>query len=213
MNKLLKTLKEKSSLIATVAFIVAASCMLVIGIGGIDGNFFEVIGGILYTIIMVGMLAAIPALKIVKKEELVKPVTLIVLGYFFVFTTLNYLSESALIDADYKALHVVVGIFVFLAGLALIAAFALYCVAIFAKKDGLKKVIGYLLIGLSAYLAVVFILQIVRCIVFDYGFGGYFNAIFVYLAVPAALIFSVFPLVIGEIGSPENAEEKKETDN
>ena len=209
INKTLKALKDNSERISTIGFIVAAACALIVGIGGVGGNVFEVLSDIIITVILVAMLAAIPFLKAMNKIELIKPVSFIVLGYVFVDLTMSFLSESAMISKYVNAYRVVVAVFAFVAGLALAAALVIFCIAVFTQKENLKPLVGYILVGVWAYLAVVFILMFIACIVYGYGFGSYFNAVYEYLALPAALVFSLFPQVIGEIKAPPEKETKQ----
>ena len=196
MNGLLKKLKDLSPIILPIALFVAAGCELVTGIAGVGGNFFDVTTSILCTLIIVTILVAIPVLKLMGKDDLLKPVTLIAIGYLFISMTQTYLTRSFLIDDYYEGYQIVVGIFTFLAGVALVAAFVIYLIAIFTKSDALKKIVGFILAILLAYIATLFVLWFIYAIVYGYGWTGYFDIVSTYLAIPCAMIFAVLPALI-----------------
>lgn len=196
MNNLIKKLKDLSPMILPIALFVAAACELTTGIGAFGGDFFDVVSDLLSVLIIVVILIAIPVVKLMGKDELIKPVTLIVIGYLFISMTQTYLARAYLIDDYYEAYQIIVGIFTFIAGVALVAAFVIYLISVFTKNDGLKKIVGFILAILLALIATLFILWIIYAIVYGYGWTAYFDITSTYLAIPCAMICAVLPSLI-----------------
>ena len=206
MNKLLRSLKNSARQITIIAFFSAAALILVSGIGDFGNGFMPVLGSFLNTLIIAGLLALYPVLLLIKKDEYLKPVSLIVVGYFFISLTSTYLSATAEISSFAPAYYNVINVFVFIAALGLITAFVFYLIALLDKNKHFNKLTAYVLLCICCFTALIFILDVIAIIIYG-GALGLFYDLAIYVCIPLAVTFTVFPHLVGEIPEAEKTSE------
>ena len=131
------------------------------------------------------------------KDDLLKPVTLIVIGYIFIYLTQTYLSLANWIS-NAPTYIAVISVMTFIAGAALVAAFVLLVIATLAKLDALKNIITFILFGVLVYAATMFVMWFTATIIYidNLGWTYFFTITLDYLALPCAAVFAVLPALV-----------------
>ena len=183
-------------MLVIIALFTAAGCALVSGIGVFSGDFFDIVEGLVSLLIFLLILVAIPIVKLIGKDELLKPVTIIAISYLFIYIAQYYISFGSAIVGGNDAYRTIVCIFTLIAGLALVVAFVFYVISIFTKGDAFKNIIAFILVGFLALAATLFIMWIIGAIVWGFDWTFYFTVVMDYLAIPCAVVCAVLPALV-----------------
>ena len=217
MKDLIKKLTRQSGLIMIIAFACAALFTLIAGCGDLGGAFFPTVGSLISLVITVALMAAIPVLVLLKRDDLIGSLSFIIVGYFLITLILRFLSGTWLIVKGMNAIGIFYGIFEFLGALALIAAVVLIALAFLGKKDKMKEIAAYAFLVFLCIMVFAFIFGIIWFIVankkyyYGYDWTSYFDLIVNTLCLPAAISFFAMPYLIETAGADNDNAEEKET--
>lgn len=153
MKKIFDVLLRPSRMILLVASIAYAAIYAVITLGNFGGGFLPVLARTIIFVLTLAALVSIPVLLLIKKEEAAKLVLVLLSGYWLISSTQNYLSYANWAGENAQALEVVIGIFGFLAGLALAGVVVLLVLKFILKKEVFK--LSAVLTFAAAYLFIV----------------------------------------------------------
>lgn len=210
MKKIFEALSKPARLILIIAAFAYAGLYAITGFGSLGGGFLSTIGGLIVTTLTVAAVVAVPILLLLKKEQAAKLVFILVAGYWLVSNAQSYiLNYGWLVQESDDGLIICLGIFGFLAGLALTGVFVLMIIHFILKKEVLKLSAVLAFLGAFLFIFVVFVLllvQYIRILAND-GAVGWTNWIdlLAMLAAPVAVFFGYLYF----LGAPEYDFPKK----
>ena len=150
MNKLFETLAKPSKLVLIIGSFFYAAWFAVKTASAIDGNFMSVMCNLLILIVGTALLAAVPVLLILGKDDLAKMFFLFLIGYWFISTFQGFFFYAETFVESDNAFHVVTAVFCFLLGLALLGVLVLIVLEYVLKKPGLRFIAFLVYLGLIA---------------------------------------------------------------
>ena len=220
MDQLFSSLKKIASLLTVILLLTAAGCTLLTDLGSFDNGFFPVIGNLILLVVEVVLIGGVAVLLLMKKDDLAKKALGPVFAWWMIGTILSGISRSALIDSRYEGLTVTIGVFSFLAALALLAAGVFFVLGTCGKTKFYP--LGWLLFAIAeCVFFIVMVITLVRVAANDYygwqsfvgaigdfafGLGLFFAALYMWYA-PAAKEQAALPAA--EEASDAPAEESK----
>ena len=157
MEKFFQALSKPAKWIFIVGGFFYAAWFATITIVGIGNNFLQVIAALIILSIGVFLLVAAPILSLLGKVEPAKMVFLFLLGYWVLSTIQNWLVGAAGLAATDNGLAVTSGIFMFIAGLGVVAILILVILELMLKKPALRLIslivfVGIIVVGFIAAL-------------------------------------------------------------
>lgn len=209
-DMILSPLKKVARIVTIIAFIVAASCSLLIFMGSFPGDFFGVIGYLFEMVFFVGLLAIIPVLLLINKDGLAKKFMILLLAFWFVRTLLSYFGDFSNVSG-LPALAVVAYVFEFLIALALLAAFVLSVIDEFSegKEKKFQKLSALLFVISLALFVFVLLFMIIFYAVNGAPWTMYFDLL-ESLAIFAGVTFGYLYFVDLKLNAPEKEEKAAE---
>lgn len=195
MKKIFDALLKPSRMILIIASFAYAGLYSIVAFGGIGGGFLPVMAQLIITVLTLCAIVAAPILLLIKKEEAAKLVFILVAGYFLLNRTQGWLGYAQWAGENSEGLPIPIGIFGFLAGLALAGVLVLLILHFILKKEVLK------LSAVFAYVGAYFFFFVMSVLLFAYycklnaDYGGNavgwtsFVDIFADLIAPVAVLF------------------------
>ena len=228
MKKIFDVLLKPSRLILIIAAFAYAGLYSIVSFARIGGGFLPVVADLLIVTLTLIAVVAGPILLLLKREEAAKLVFLLVAAYWLLSNVLNYLSYAYRAAEGEEALSVLIGVFGFLAGLALTGVLTLLILNFILKKEVFKFSAVLAFVGAIAFIFITFVLSFVYYIVKDVewaknDWGTPYNwisfvSLFLMLAAPVAILFGYlyfmgapdydFPKREPKEEKPEAVEEK-----
>ena len=217
MKKIFEVLSKPARMILIIAAFAYAGLFAITGLGTLGGGFLSTVGGLIVTSLTVAAVVAVPILLLLKRENAAKLVFILVAGYWLVSNAQSYILNYGWLAQDSQdGLIICLGIFGFLAGLALTGVFVLMILHFILKKEVLKFVAVLVFLGAFLFIFVLMILllvQYIRILAND-GNVAWTNWIelLAMLAAPVAVFFGyLYFLGAPEYDLPKKApKEKKE---
>ena len=220
MKKIFDLLVKPSRLILIIAAFAYAGLYSIVHFAGIGGGFLPVVADLLIITLTLIAVVAGPILLLLKKEEAAKLVFLLVAAYWLLSSVLGYLSYAYRVVEGAEALDILIGIFGFLAGLALTGVLVLLILNFILKKEVFKFSAVLAFVGAIAFILIAFILLFVYYIVKDVewaknDWGTPYNwisfvSLFLMLAAPVAILFGyLYFLGAPEYDLPKRAPKEK----
>ena len=190
MDEFFKELSKPAKLIFVIGGFVYALLFALLTAGGIAGTFMSVATNLIILIVGTCLLAASPILVLLNKKEAAKVVFLIVFGYWIISSILNYfnVAEINVVNGN-DGLAIVVGIFNFIIGLALVAILVLSALEFIAKMKSLRFISFMIMLGVIVFGVVTFILALINCIRFGSPWTSYIFCVKEYLLPAPVLLF------------------------
>ena len=192
MNKLVSLLERPSWIIALIACGLAALCAGLGTFGMYNGNFLSVLIAIIDTVLVVGVFVIGFIMLLKRKQEFFSIYAVAILAAGAVYVIGNLLSVSNGYGGLDDGLCVAAGFFVFAEVAAFIAALVLLVIAKWKNKDSLAPVAK--IIGVAALIPGLIALIMLFIIFgrFQAGWTSYPAVIATLIAIPTAVIFSLF---------------------
>lgn len=213
MKKLFEVLVKPSRLILIIAGFAYAGLYAIVRFASIGGGFLPVLADLIIVTLTIGAVVAAPILLLLHKEEAAKLCFLLVAGYWLVSSTLNYLSYGDWAGEGSEGLPLVIGIFGFLAGLALAGVFVLLVLYFILKKEILKFAAVLTFAGAFLFIFVEFVLMFAYYCKLNHDYDNdiyrwtNFVGLFLNLAAPVGVCFGYLYF----LGAPEYDFPKKGT--
>lgn len=185
LNTLVSFFKKPSRMILFVGSIVVFALTALTGFGGIGGDFFPVLIGIIVLVAKLAATAAVPTLLILKKDEIAKVVFMILAGYWLISSAEGELGLAGM--TGYVALYDAAAIFSVLFGLCLLAIVVLIVLGFALKGKNFKMIC---LLVLCGAIVLGFVALILWCVIFgknEADWTSFVGAINTYLAIPVTV--------------------------
>ena len=187
--KFFEKLTKASRIIFIIGAFVYAALYATFHAGGMGNTFMSVLVGLIYLIVGTGLLVAAPLLLLFKRDEAAKYVYLVLLGYWLLSTVQTYLNQADIASNSNDALTVVIGIFSFILGLALVGIIVLVALEYFISKSFFRFISFLIFVGVVGFALVTAILLIVQYARYNAGWTTYVSVIMNYFIAPATLCF------------------------
>lgn len=212
MQKIYDLVKKIARPTVMIGLLVVAVLNFILGSVNSPGSFMPFVANG-FTLLFVLALYAIPAvLLLLKKDEEVKIFLFILVAFWVVQASINYLSSGMLIEDGYGTAVILLGIFAFIEGLLLLT-----CVVFFVLNKAfginLNKLLNLFIMIATAFFFLVFVFTLVELITYENGWTSYFNAFIDTLFMPFIIVCSLVLLTDSKnTGSKEEdtSEEKEE---
>ena len=180
-------IKKIARLVTIIGLFVAGGFTFFMGVAGIGGQFFPVLGRIILLIFIVA-LYILPAILLLLNRLDAAKIAFLFLGlYWLVGSAIDHINASVFINTNARAYFVVVSIFEVIVGLGLATIVLLF---LLSKVFGLKlmNLCKIVLICTLFAFALYFTLAFIDNIVSKDGWADYFNTVVDALILPCAVI-------------------------
>ena len=188
MDIILNKIKQNALIIIMATLFGAAAFHFITGCAGFPNKFFPVIGHMLSMALDLLLLVSIPLFLILKNEKLTKYATFIYGGYWLIDQIFTSFNGTWMIQKDAGSGNIARGLFLFLIGLALIAAIVLFILGKTKNGHDFITIALLVLCGVIVLFFIYFIITLVMFIKLESGWASYFNAIADYLLIPVGLL-------------------------
>ena len=204
MQKIYDLVKKIARPTVMIGLLVVAVLNFILGSVNSPGSFMPFVANG-FTLLFVLALYAIPAvLLLLKKDEEAKIFLFILVAFWVVQASINYLSSGMLIEDGYGTAVILLGIFAFIEVLFVLnKAFGI----------NLNKLLNLFIMIATAFFFLVFVFTLVELITYENGWTSYFNAFIDTLFMPFIIVCSLVLLTDSKnTGSKEEdtSEEKEE---
>lgn len=219
MKKIFDLLSKPSRMIFIIAAFAYVGLYAIISFAGFGGGFVSVLGGLIVSVLTIAAVVAIPVLLLLKREEAAKLVFILVAGFWLVSRAQSYTLNYAAWTEFEDGLGVCVGVFGFLAGLALTGVLVLLVLHFILKKEVLKFSAVLAFAGAYLFIFVTMILTLVYYIkmsvennYISFGWTNYVSLV-LDLVAPVAVCFGyLYFLGAPNYDLPKRAPKEKKAD-
>lgn len=194
MENILNKIKENALIIIMACLFGAAGFTFITGCASFPREFFPAIGHLLSLILSLALLISIPLFLLLKYEKLAKYATFIYGGYWLINRIFSSFGATILIQSAAGSGNIARGIFLFLIGLSLIGAIALFTLGKIKNEHQFIMIALIVLCGTIGLFLIEFVLDIVMYVTNHASWISYFDAIASNLLIPVGLLAATIRL-------------------
>ena len=165
----------------------AASFGLVVNAANIGGGFMPVVGGLLFLLFDLAVMACVPLLLALRRDKLVAYALAVVLAYWVIGTIYNFLGGADVATSAYSGLTIARGLFQVFIALAFLAIVVLLVLYVLRRDRKMANYAFCVMAGSLVFFVVLWALSLAAYAKNNADWGSYFYAFKSFIFLPFGL--------------------------
>ena len=167
---------------------------------GFGGGFMPVVGTLLIMLFNLALIAAIPLLYVLKKQQFVPYALGAVLMWWLISGIYNHIGDADMAIDYYSSLTIARGVFSFLIGLAMMGALAMGILYVIKREKRWLQIALCILAGSLLLFLINWAMTLAVAANFGADWDRYFDIIAEYLLMPVGMVFAIFDYLFVKTG-------------